>query len=127
MPHTIACSVCSRQKNEDPDPLPARERYTGSHVRYVESVAKAPLYILSGKYGLLEANDPVEYYDYRLTDGDVSALVRVIGTQLEREGIQEVIFYSKSKTEWLPYRKALQIACGSKGVGLTLQRIPDNA
>jgi len=65
----IAATICSRSKRSDASLLPARDRYTGEHVQRTATIAdefKTPFYILSGKYGLIEANTEIPTYDYYL-------------------------------------------------------------
>src|SRR6478609_9452909 len=96
----IVVSICSRQKSKDKAPLPAAQRYTGSHIKLVEAVARergAPFWILSGKLGLVEAREIVEEYDYLLTDDAVDGLAQEIGAGLAYGGVRRILFYTKDK------------------------------
>jgi len=57
-------------KDKLPHPAPAVELYRGffftSSLRYALSLGPDAIYILSGKYGLLALDDPVEPYDLNL-------------------------------------------------------------
>ena len=70
MAQMAICTICSREKLEDRGMLPARERYTGSHITRVEELAistMSPFFILSGVYGLLTPDEPIPHYDHVLT------------------------------------------------------------
>ena len=65
---TLALISCVKDKL--PYPAPAVEIYRGfffaSSLRYARSLGPDAIYILSGKYGLLALEDPVEPYDLNL-------------------------------------------------------------
>ncbi len=63
------CTLCSRDKNEEVGLLPARERYVSERIRNVERIANelgVPFYIVSGKFGLLQADELIPYYDHEI-------------------------------------------------------------
>lgn len=73
---------CSRYKRETPDLLPALERYDGPKFQTVrEHLAQASpearpitILILSARYGLITAEEPIPYYDERMTEETARAL-----------------------------------------------------
>jgi hypothetical protein len=128
-PKVIVCSICSKVKSSEEGLVPARKRYQGSHIAKVEAMALeqgAPFFILSGKFGLLAAEDDVGNYDYLLIEEDVQELADKIQAKLYEHKIGVVHFYTKLKPQWEPYGKALSIACRTAKVGLTTHRLDPN-
>lgn len=83
---------CSARKRATPGQLPALERYDGPLYRVVrkalrEGRAPHPLHILviSARYGLLRASDPVEFYDQRMTRRQAERLREEIRARLVEE------------------------------------------
>lgn len=129
MPHSIVVSICSKQKSEEPGPLPARKRYQGSHIAKVEAAAiekELPFFVLSGRHGLIPADKPVEYYDYLLVKEEVVVLSGLIGFQLKKYGIKEIFFYTKRKPAWEPYLEALKHACARNNVHLVVRELGED-
>ncbi len=67
----VGCSAC---KDVRPEPLPARERYTGVFFRVIAKAQRAhywpadlELVIVSARYGLLLAESPVPWYEQKLS------------------------------------------------------------
>jgi hypothetical protein len=111
-------TICSRHKHESSQLLPARERYTGEHIKKAEKIAKElalPLFILSGKFGLLSADEKIPYYDYYLEMSAVDNLTNVVAIQLKALGISEVDFYKENKESWIPYETTLKKAADLTG------------
>jgi hypothetical protein len=119
MPGTAVaiCSICSREKREDPDPLPARELYIGAHIAQVNRYAEEkglPFYVLSGLYGIVAAEKPVSPYKHELNADEVFSLSLMIYRQLRElklaAGIEEVHFFTLLEEEWIHYQNALKLA-----------------
>lgn len=128
MPH-IVCSICSRQKSQEAGVLPARQRYLGTHVAAVGLEAQKqglPFFILSGRFGLVPADEPIPDYDYLLAREAVPELAHRISGQLVRHGVQGIHFYTKDKPNWSPYLEALQKATGRSGVSLVVCLLGEN-
>lgn len=107
----IVATICSRKKDPNTDLLSARLRYLGEHVGRVSAIAadtNTPFYILSGKYGLISADEKIPDYDYLLTEDAVEELSEMIAQQIREAGITEIAFYSESNPNWKPYEKAAQ-------------------
>jgi len=131
MSQTIVCSICSREKAANPEPLPARERYTGSHVRLVENIALeqgSQFFVLSGKFGLLHAQERIGLYDFLLTEDKVKFLAAKVFRQIVRLPftINEIQFYTKNKPNWLPYKKVIEEAAAKTNTNLrVIYLLPD--
>ena len=127
---TIICCICSREKNESPNLLPARRRYTGSHIGIAEKAAAAetlPLYILSGMLGLVGADEPVPHYDHYLNEKEVPHIANLLVRQLQQLDIGTVHFYVKLKPTWGTYLRALQMAAEKAGTEILIRELPDDA
>jgi tetratricopeptide (TPR) repeat protein len=77
--------------------------------------------ILSGKFGLVDWNEPLPWYDHLLTLDEVPQLVEVVARQLVEKGIDQLHFFAKSPSEDLqlwPYIKTIEQACAKAGVPL---------
>ena len=106
----VVATICSKEKLTDTKPLPANERYLGSHITFVKQVAekrRLPFFIVSGVYGLISANEKIPYYDHLLIKSEVEALAEKIATQLKERGISVIHLYSKEKPNWKVYEEAL--------------------
>lgn len=132
MSETIIVSICSKQKDQRKALLPARERYLGSHINIAAEEAehmKMQFFILSGKYGLLAANELVSLYDHQLSERAVPELAARLVTQLGQFvfKIERVRFFTKNKPAWLPYGRALKEALRAYRIPLTTIELPDDA
>ena len=79
--------ACSNGKRHDPGKLPAVERYTGVAYKVLHGVDRRnwpDIVILSAKYGLIDANTPIEYYDRRFTRDTAHAMASAVGKALDR-------------------------------------------
>ena len=117
------CTPCCKNKRRDEAALPAIERYQSERIAHVyreSQRARQPLLILSGKYGLLEADEEIPWYDQPLTMEGITGLVLLLAGQLPTLNAEKLIFYARSKTTpgWQPYHAALEIACRQAGVAL---------
>ena len=129
MKKTVICSICSRAKKDDAGLLPAKDRYVGSHISKVRGFAKReglPFFILSGVYGFISGDELIPYYDHLLVAHEVEALVPSLLKQLRKHEVEVLHFYTKTKPNWVPYRKALEEATKSLGIGLTVHELGDN-
>jgi len=123
------CCICSRSKNHDPHPLPAVERYTGTHIKHVKTLAenqKNPFFVLSGVHGFIPGRSMIWNYDHLLQPNEVAALAHKIGQQLKYYGIKTLHFYTKDKPNWQPYLAALKQGAEVAGVQLHVNYLEDD-
>lgn len=107
----IVCTICSRSKNENKGLLPADERYIGDHIGKAKEISKqsnVPLFILSGKYGLISSKQKIPYYDYYLEDKNIDSLAKTVYQQIKKANITEIDFYREEKEGWKPYIIVMQ-------------------
>ncbi len=129
-PKRVVCSICSRAKALIERPIPARQRYQGSHIALVEKEARKShqsFFILSGVYGLVAANEEVPYYDHLLSPEEVPVLAEKMTQQIRMWSIDEIHFFTKTKPRWMPYTTALQAAAQAAGATVVLHPLADSA
>ena len=121
---TVVITICSREKRQDKGLLPTYERYLGEHVKIAKDEAekiKQDLYILSGLYGLIPADQKIPYYDYFLEQKAVQSLTEKVKGQLKTESIGEIIFYTKPK--WTTYNQVITDAAKELGINLKVEKL----
>ncbi|XKT75205.1 MAG: DUF6884 domain-containing protein [Patescibacteria group bacterium UBA2103] len=123
----IICTICSKKKNTQTGFLPAKDRYLGDHINTASNISqkqKCEFFILSGKYGLIHAQEPIPYYDYLLTDDAADKLTEKVGAQIKENNITEIIFYTENNPNWKPYEKVITSASEKLQVSLRVQNLP---
>jgi hypothetical protein len=121
---THFCTPCTEKKDRSPGVLPAVQRYNSRRLKSVFKAAESlelGFLILSGEYGILEANDPIPYYEHLLLASEVPEHSKLVHGQLEALGVSDLIFFTGplAKNENLhPYMDCLKIACGGAGIDL---------
>lgn len=120
----ILCSYCSAAKRRDEAPLPAIERYRSERLRALHDAglaAGAPLRILSGEFGLLDAGEPIPWYDHLLEAGEVPAMASRVADALRASGVTEVEYHTASPAvapDIAPYLAVMRAACAEAGADL---------
>ena len=121
----ILLTTCTAAKRTDPAPLPAVERYLDPRMDHAVDEAGRHglrLMIFSGVFGLLDASDPIPWYDHALADDEVEAAAEVLSECFLQEGISEItaLLEARSTPGWAPYHDALAQACVTSGVAMTV-------
>ncbi len=82
--------ACSQRKRTTPGPLPALDRYDGVNFRVLHKARREGnwpdglrVVIISAKYGLLEAVQPIENYDLRMTRDLARNLQETVSHELD--------------------------------------------
>lgn len=123
------CTYCSARKRRDPDPLPACDRYLGPRIRSLHREAWRDGYlflILSGRFGLLRAADPIPWYDHLLQPDEVSDLAASVGDKLRTLRLDALTYVTAplaSTPQVRPYYETIHDACLLAGVGLELREL----
>ena len=118
---------CCRNKASNPGPMPAIKRYLDSRIRDVFDASRqagVAFRIFSGKFGLIEAEEPIPYYDQRLETAHVAQMAEVAAQQLRAIGATEVVFFSRPADRdpgVAPYREAMELACQRAGATLRIE------
>ena len=93
------CTYCSAEKQTVVGNVPAISRYISKRIDWVAKQAEKknrPLFILSGKYGIIPAAHPIPYYDHLLTPQEVTAHAQRVASQIKEHGITHITFYTRS-------------------------------
>jgi len=120
------CTTCCKRKRRDVQLLPALERYLNRRIRFVWQESRRlnkPLLILSGKYGLVEPDKKIPWYDQALHSDGVEALAQKATRQLRARGATRLRFYALSRNTrgWQPYYGVIEKACAQLGLELRFQ------
>lgn len=124
------CTPCSKRKRRAAGTLPARERYLSRRIRHVLEQGRRhtrPVVILSGRYGLLEPNETIPWYDQPLTAESIDAITEVVARQLAAKGVTSLVLYAlpRSTPGWAPYYSALERACVARNIALARRSLPE--
>lgn len=108
---------CSERKRNDPNPLPALDRYDGVNFRVIKKAMREgrwpqnlDLLILSAEYGLTDPDQPIRPYDRRMTPQRATELADKVAGVLRRRLSHityDEIFVNAGKN-YLPALKILQ-------------------
>lgn len=119
-------TICSKNKDESEELLPAYLRYLAPHIQdtYKKSQElQLPMYILSGKYGLLRGDDLIPFYDYYLESSHIVELAKTVTDQIKQEGVTSIDFYVEEKETWKPYISVLEQASFTLGIILNKEKL----
>ena len=110
--------------------MPAIERYESLRITGVykkASEAGAGFVILSGKYGILDAQQPIAYYDHLLAASEVEKHAALVARQLKEKGITKLVFYTDSilkDPNVKPYIDCIKLGAAKGGVVLEIRELP---
>ncbi|MGB1050899.1 MAG: DUF6884 domain-containing protein [Chitinophagales bacterium] len=122
----IHATYCSAEKSSTPREIPAIERYTSRRIQWVNQRAQRhgeAFFILSGKYGLIKAEEEIDNYDYLLTSDALNEHTQLLSRQLSNLGIQRVTFFTRPvriDPNISPYLKSIEKACRLSQVSLEI-------
>ena len=122
-------TYCSALKNYSKKALPAIQLYDSERISKVFELAKsqnAKFVILSGKYGLVEAHQQINYYDHLLDQTEVESHAGVMASQIATKDISEIVFFSNSlqtDPNLLPYLRSIKRACEIAKITITIKAI----
>jgi len=123
-------TYCSAQKNYSKKAVPAIELYVSDRISKVFELANsqnAKFVILSGKYGLVEAHQQINYYDHLLNQTEVEAHANVIASQITSKCISEIVFFTnpvETDPNLLPYIACIESACEKANIQLKILVTP---
>lgn len=123
---SVLVTYCSREKRRDEALLPAWERYLSERVRSVFKRAEgagARCLILSGEYGLIDAERPIPWYDRLLRPEDVEERVDAVAQQLRDHEVEALVYHTVNPDvveEVRPYRDLLKRASLEAGVSFEI-------
>jgi len=101
--------------------LPAIERYISERIILVNQLAEksgAEFKILSGKFGLLKADDKIPWYDHLLKMEEVEEMSKKVESQIK--SFDEIIFFTCKSDYVEPYLETMVRASSHAKVKFTL-------
>ena len=122
----IHATYCSAEKSSAPGEIPAIERYTSRRIQWVNKRAQRhgeAFFIVSGKHGLIKADEEIVYYDYLLTSDALEEHIQLLARQLSTLGIQQVTFFARPiniDPNISPYLKSIEEACRLSQVSVNI-------
>ena len=122
----IHATYCSAEKSSAPGEIPAIERYTSRRIQWVNKRAQRQgeaFFIVSGKHGLIKADEEIAYYDYLLTSDALEEHIQLLAQKLSTLGIQRVTFFARPvriDPNISPYLKSIKGACRLSQVSLEI-------
>lgn len=130
--HTY-CTYCSAEKHLAESSVPAIELYNSARISRVFETAKQAnksFLILSGKYGVVEPNEKISYYDHLLTTAEIENHSDLIASQLKTKKVTSVEFYMNSVASdqnLQAYKDCISMACTKASIPLKIkvQDFPD--
>jgi len=128
----IFCTYCSANKSSDAGLLPSIDRYQDLRIRDVfHSATQLGLgfRILSGKYGLLAKDDPIENYDHLLQKNELDVHSELVAAQIRAQNITGISFFSVSvlsDPNVANYHECMSRAALIAGVGFNLVPLSDS-
>lgn len=123
------CTACSKEKITTAGLIPALDRYASSRIRSISHKAEINdlgFLILSGKYGLIEAQQPIPWYDHLLVAEEVKPMVALVSRQLKALQVESLTFYAVDEQQdpsWQPYCEVIRQSTATTGVKLILKII----
>ena len=126
----IYLTYCSAQKNFSKKEISAIELYDSKRITNIARRAKKDTIhfcILSGKYGLLDLDQKIAYYNHLLKPSEVESHSRCIATQITSKKITKIVFFTKpveTDPNLLPYIACIESACEKANIQLKILVTP---
>ncbi len=123
-------TICCREKDRAAGLLPAVRRYRSRRIGRIAELAGETgldLAILSGLYGLIDAEEPIPYYDRLMGEGDIARVTAANREYLRSRKIDGVIFCLPDPAidpHVKPYLKSMEAAVDAAGCGLKVFFLP---
>ena len=123
-------TYCSAQKNFSKKEISAIELYNSQRITNIARRAKKDnihFCILSGKYGLLDLDQKIAYYDHLLKPSEIETHANVIASQITSKCISEIVFFTnpvETDPNLLPYIACIESACEKANIQLKILVTP---
>ena len=123
------CTYCSAEKDHSKIPMSAINRYKSSRITEVYKSANeagVKFVILSGKYGLVDAQQNIDYYDHLLLPSEVKEHSELVASQLKEMGITKLVFHTVSilaDPNIQAYIDCVKIGSAKNGTSVEIQEI----
>jgi hypothetical protein len=118
------CTICSKEKRNDKELLPAIERYLSPRIKNIyqrASSEKVKFLIFSGEYGFIHPYSLIPYYDHLLLEEEIEAFLPLLKEQnLFWEITELVCFMEKEETSgWGAYYTILKRFAKEKDIKIS--------
>lgn len=126
----LILTTCCKNKQTQPEPLPAIERYLSPRIHQVYQISQGSqtrFAIFSGKYGLVYPETLIPFYDHLLRENEAEGMIKLLISQLEQSGIHSIGFYVntiENDPSIAVYRKTLADVCRRMKIDLELIELP---
>lgn len=123
----IICTYCSAEKDASVQAIPAIERYKSKRISDANRLAASmdiPLFILSGKFGLIHSQHEIAWYDHLLKADEVDQHVELINKQIRIHAVTEIIFLTRTIQDdpnLKSYHQCIERACEESGIVLSFE------
>ncbi len=113
----MVCTYCSGPKRDDGGLLPAVDRYLSARIRDLAERAVEQgdeFRILSGRYGLIDLQQPLPWYDHLLQANEVPGLAETTADLLAHLRPDTVEYHTADPEHALavaPYHAVIETAC----------------
>ena len=120
------CTYCSANKHYSETLVPAIKLYNSNRIAKVFEAAKQSntvFLILSGKYGMIDPNEEISYYDHLLAASEIENHSDLIASQIIFKNITTIEFYMNSverDKNLYVYKDCLSKACAKSGIQLKI-------
>ncbi len=122
------CTYCSAEKNHSDRSLPAIDLYKSERITRVYRMAEkegVKYVILSGKFGLIEPHQKIEYYDHLLKASEIEEHAIPVSSQLQAMKISRLVFFTRTIEEdenIRPYVDCVRMASEQIGISLKISK-----
>lgn len=93
----LVATYCAKTKTNTEEPTPAHERYLSKRITHARDSALSScdkFAILSGRFGLIDGNEKIPYYDHLLKEDEIPSMVDRVAKILKSWGVSELTWYS---------------------------------
>ncbi len=126
----LLATICCREKDRLEGLLPAVRRYRSERIDRLARLAGQaglPFAILSGRFGLIDAEEPIPYYDRLMNEGDVGRIASAALKYLKQHKVASVVFClpdPEFDPHVGPYLRSMQKATAAAGCRLRTFFLP---
>lgn len=123
------CTYCSKNKNKTNVSRPAQLIYESKRINWLYKKSKKeghPLLILSGKYGLINADDSIDYYNQLLLKKNIINHATLVEKQLSNLNVSKIIFFHRSIKKDINlsnYLVCINLACNKKNIEIIFEEM----
>ncbi|MBL4889746.1 MAG: hypothetical protein JKX97_06975 [Candidatus Lindowbacteria bacterium] len=117
-------TYCSKDKSHVPGDIPAIERYLDKRIQIVQKNSlslEADFFILSGRFGLLEADHRIPWYDHLMKNEEVERMTIKVTPLLSQ--YSEIVFWIDPHDFIEPYQQTIEAAAANSKIPFRLEQI----